>query len=149
MAARMAFEVGTLVAGKYRIVRPLGEGGMGTVYVAENQRLHKEVALKVLSDAATGSPEAAERFMREAIAASRVKHPGIVEIYDADVHEGQPWIAMEQLHGESLGQRLEPAPPVRRTRPRPRATSSGYGAGSSSGASSSGRSYRSPPTNPF
>ncbi len=103
----VALGVGTVVAGKYRIERLLGEGGMGTVYVATNLRLHKEVALKVLGEAVAGSPEAADRFMREAIAASRVKHPGIVEIFDADVHEGQPWIAMELLRGESLGDRLE------------------------------------------
>ncbi|MCA9556711.1 MAG: serine/threonine protein kinase, partial [Myxococcales bacterium] len=84
------------------------------VYVATNERLQKEVALKVLSPGAATSPEAAVRLTREAIAASRVKHPGIVEIYDADVHEGQPWIAMELLHGETLGQRLERGalPPV-------------------------------------
>ncbi|MCA9609551.1 MAG: serine/threonine protein kinase, partial [Myxococcales bacterium] len=106
----MGLGIGTRVAGKYRIERLLGEGGMGTVYVAVNERLHKEVALKVLAEAVAGSPEATERFMREAIAASRVKHPGIVEVFDADVHEGQPWIAMELLSGESLGERLERGP---------------------------------------
>ncbi|MCB9592645.1 MAG: TonB family protein [Sandaracinaceae bacterium] len=110
----MTLPRGAIVAGKYRVERLLGEGGMGTVYVATNERLQKEVALKVLSPGAATSPEAAVRLTREAIAASRVKHPGIVEIYDADVHEGQPWIAMELLHGETLGQRLERGalPPV-------------------------------------
>ncbi|MBX3268794.1 MAG: serine/threonine protein kinase [Sandaracinaceae bacterium] len=106
----MPLSVGAVIAGKYRLERLLGEGGMGRVFVANNERLDKRVALKVLSEAAATSPDAAARFTREAIAASRVNHPGIVEIYDADVHEGQPWIAMELLAGESLGERLERGP---------------------------------------
>ena len=101
---------GALVAGKYRIVSLLGEGGMGAVYVAVNEMLHKRVALKVLGHKVAGSPEAAQRFFREAMAASRVRHPAIVEIYDAGTHEGAPWMAMALLEGESLGDRLERGP---------------------------------------
>src|SRR5690606_27408955 len=72
--------------------------------------LRKRVALKVLGDASARRPEGLERFVREAIAASSVKHPGVVEIYDSDVHEGTPWIAMELLEGETLGQRIERGP---------------------------------------
>jgi len=104
---------GTVVAGKYRIERLLGEGGMGAVYVAVNERLQKRVALKVLSAHVASAPGAAERFTQEAIAASSARHPGIVEIFDADVHEGTPWIAMELLEGESLREVLDrgPLPP--------------------------------------
>src|SRR5688572_4952689 len=94
----MGLERGDRIAGKYRVERKLGEGGMGAVYAAENEKLRKWVALKVLSDAYAGAEGGADRFVREAIAASSVKHPGIVEIYDADVHEGVPWIAMELLN---------------------------------------------------
>ena len=103
----MALSPGELIARKYRIESLLGEGGMGAVYVATNERLHKRVALKVLHDEISADPEAAGRFTREAIAASRIKHRGVVEIFDADVHDGTAWIAMELLEGESLGDRLK------------------------------------------
>ena len=101
---------GQLVAGKYRVERLLGEGGMGAVYVAVNERLQKRVALKVLGPNTVGVVEAVARFAQESIAASRVKHPGVVEIFDADVHEGMPWIAMELLEGQSLGERIARGP---------------------------------------
>lgn len=101
---------GDLVAGKYRIERLLGEGGMGAVFVATNEKLRKRVALKILRAEVARTEGAAERFTREAIAASSVRHPGIIEIYDADVHDGLPWIAMELLEGESLGTRVARAP---------------------------------------
>ena len=62
----------------------LGEGGMGVVYIATNERLQKRVALKVLSESVASDPEAAVRFTREAISASRVQHPGVVEIAAVD-----------------------------------------------------------------
>jgi tRNA A-37 threonylcarbamoyl transferase component Bud32 len=99
-------EAGRLVAGKYRIVRLLGQGGMGSVYIAVNERLRKEVALKVLSDEVASDPQAAARFLREAMSASAVRHPGVVEIYDADADGGLLWIAMEKLQGESLADRI-------------------------------------------
>jgi protein-disulfide isomerase len=105
----MALQTGDKIAGKYRIERVIGEGGMGTVYAAHDERLEKPVALKVLSDA-FAAPDRADRFVREAIAASSVKHPGIVEIYEADVHEGVPWIAMELLRGQTLAERLASSP---------------------------------------
>ena len=104
----MPLSPGQTVAGRYRVERLIGEGGMGVVYEATNTKLHKRVALKVLSESAP--PEVAERFQREAIAASRVKHPGIVVIYDADVDDGRPWIAMELLEGESLRERMAKGP---------------------------------------
>jgi protein-disulfide isomerase len=101
----MALRTGDRVAGKYRIEKLLDEGGMGAVYVAENERLGKRVALKVLGDGLV-KDGSVDRFVREATAASSLKHPGIVEIHDADVHEGTPWIAMELLEGETLAARI-------------------------------------------
>jgi hypothetical protein len=98
---------GSVIADKYRIVRLLGEGGMGSVYIAENLVLQKQVALKVMSAAFASDASAAERLFREAMSASRARHPAIVEIFDAGhTREGQSWMAMELLDGESLGQRL-------------------------------------------
>ncbi len=106
----MALQSGELLAGKYRIERLLGEGGMGAVYVATNLVIEREVALKVMNERFASMPEAVERFQREAVAASRVSHPGIVQVFDAGSHDGKPWIAMELLEGESLGQRLARGP---------------------------------------
>lgn len=80
---------------------------MGAVYIAINERLRKEVALKVLTDELAFEPEVAERFIREAMSASAARHPGVVEIYDADSDDGVLWIAMEKLDGESLEDRLK------------------------------------------
>ncbi|HJL20004.1 MAG TPA: serine/threonine-protein kinase, partial [Sandaracinaceae bacterium LLY-WYZ-13_1] len=99
-----------MIAGKYRIEKLLGEGGMGAVYVAINQVLQRRVGLKVMNERFASVPAAVQRFHREAIAASRVSHPSIVQVFDAGSHEGKPWIAMEMLEGESLGDRLERGP---------------------------------------
>lgn len=106
----MALNEGDILAGKYHIERLLGEGGMGAVYVATNQVLQKRIALKVMNERFAAMPAAVERFLREAVAASRVSHAGIVQVFDAGEHEGKPWIAMELLEGESLGERLERGP---------------------------------------
>ncbi|MGE0784294.1 MAG: protein kinase [Sandaracinaceae bacterium] len=98
---------GVVIAEKYRIDRLLGEGGMGSVWVATNLVLEKRVALKVMGDAYSTRSEWKQRFFREGVAASRARHPGIVEVYDAGEHEGAPWMAMELLDGESLRERLE------------------------------------------
>lgn len=103
--------------GSWKIVERLGEGGMGTVFVAEHAVLGNRRALKVLRDklvdgAAQG---AADRFLREARAAARVRHPHIVEVFDfGHVADGRPYFVMELLAGESLADRLEregPLPP--------------------------------------
>jgi len=97
---------GDVVAGKYRIERPLGEGGMGRVYVATHGVLRKQVALKVMVERFRVSPDAVERFFREAVAASKVDHPAIAQVFDAGVHEDSPFMVMELLQGEDLDQRL-------------------------------------------
>ena len=94
--------------GPYEIVRPLGAGGMGEVYRATDTRLGREVAIKVLPDGGTASPQTLERFQREARAASALNHPNICTIYDVSTEP--PFIAMELLEGETLQQRLGRGP---------------------------------------
>jgi eukaryotic-like serine/threonine-protein kinase len=101
---------GDIVAEKYRIERELGAGGMGAVYVAINEVLQKPVAIKVMGAGFATQPEAVARFFREAMSASRVRHPAIVEIYDAGDHRGSPWMAMQLLEGESLARHIQRGP---------------------------------------
>jgi serine/threonine protein kinase len=86
----------------YRLLGVLGEGGMGVVYKAEDTRLHRFVALKLLSDRIADDPAARERFHREAEAASALNHPGICTIYDVGDADGSAFIAMEYLDGLPL-----------------------------------------------
>src|SRR5262245_18214397 len=90
--------------GPYEVVAPLGSGGMGAVYRARDARLDRLVAVKVLTDALDGSPQALERFQREARATSALNHPNICTIYD--VGSDPPFIAMELLEGETVQQRI-------------------------------------------
>ena len=94
--------------GPYEIVSPLGAGGMGEVYRAKDTRLERVVAIKVLPDGVTASPQTLERFQREARAASALNHPNICTIYD--VGTDPPFIAMELLEGETCQQRLRRGP---------------------------------------
>ena len=92
--------------GHYRIIRPLGKGGMGEVYLAEDTRLQRQVALKILPESLRQNPERLARFRREALAAAKLKHPNIAVIYALEEADGQTFITMEYVEGKTLSERI-------------------------------------------
>jgi serine/threonine protein kinase len=102
---RQPGEIGWL--GSYRILRVLGCGGMGIVFAAEDTRLARTVALKVMRPEVASKPQARERFLREARAAAALEHENVVSIYHIGEERGVPFLAMQWLKGTSLEERLE------------------------------------------
>ncbi len=98
---------GQLLAGKYRVQRRLGEGGMGEVYLAEHEAIGKRVALKVLRSDQAQKAEVVERFRIEARSASRIQHPSVVQVFDfGELDDGRFYLALEYLEGSDLAQEL-------------------------------------------
>jgi serine/threonine protein kinase len=102
---------GEVVGGRFRVVRLLGRGGMGEVYLAEDIRLDRRVALKVLAPALARDPQYRQRFHREARAASALSHPNVCMVHEVgEAADGSPFMAMEFIEGENLEARLRRAP---------------------------------------
>src|SRR6476661_813445 len=105
----MAVTSGTRL-GPYQIESPLGAGGMGEVYRALDTRLDRAVAVKILPEHLSQSPEAKQRFDREARAISSLSHPNICTLYDVGAQGGTDYLVMEFLEGETLASRLAKGP---------------------------------------
>ena len=99
--------VGVALLGRYQVQERIGDGGMGTVYLAEHTTILKKFAVKVLSPELSVRPDHVDRFMREARSASMINHPNVVEITDFGITpDGQPFFVMEYLQGQDLAQLL-------------------------------------------
>jgi formylglycine-generating enzyme required for sulfatase activity len=105
----MTLEVGSDFAG-YRIIRVLGKGGMGQVYLARRHDLPRDIALKVLLADVAADADSAERFKLEARATAQLEHAHIVTLYDFGIHQGQPWMALKFVDGGDLDKRLKARP---------------------------------------
>jgi serine/threonine protein kinase len=98
----VAMKPDTVMEGKWRLDRKLGEGGMGTVYLAHDLQLDRPVAIKILSSGLVGDGEVMARFEREARFTASLDHPHIVPVYAVGQHEGRPFMVMKRLEGETL-----------------------------------------------
>jgi predicted Ser/Thr protein kinase/membrane protein YdbS with pleckstrin-like domain len=100
-----------VLAGRYRLIAPLGEGGMAAVYCARDLRLNREVAVKVLRDELTRDPDFLGRFEREAQVVASLSHPNIVPVYDVGEEQGSRFIVMEYVRGRTLKEAIEAGGP--------------------------------------
>lgn len=102
--------IGTTVAGRYKVIKLLGEGGMGQVYLAEHSAIEKRIALKVLRAEYAHKGDIVTRFQQEAISASRIKHPNVLDVFDfGQLENGCFYLAMEFLEGNDLADELQRA----------------------------------------
>src|ERR1700752_1996370 len=92
--------------GRYEIRSKIGEGGMGEVYRASDEKLNRDVAIKVLPASFSQDADRLRRFEQEAKAAGTLNHPNILAVYDVGTHEGGPYVVSELLEGETLRERL-------------------------------------------
>jgi serine/threonine protein kinase len=90
----------------YRIMEPIGAGGMGAVYKAYDKKLHRVIALKILLPEYIAQQDRRRRFLLEARAASALNHPHILTVYEVGEDDGKPYIAMEYVEGETLRKRV-------------------------------------------
>jgi eukaryotic-like serine/threonine-protein kinase len=108
----------TLGEGRYRLEQRLGAGGMASVWLAVDQRLGRPVAVKIVADTLAGDEHWLRRFRREARAAARLSHAGVVPVFDYGVEDDRPYLVMEYVPGGTLAHRLRdsdaPAPPAHR-----------------------------------
>ena len=100
-------EIFPTVVGRYRIISLIGSGGMGEVYLADDEKLGRRVAIKILPDAVSRDAEAKLRMLREARAVAALDHPNVCTIYEVGEHDGRPYIAMQFIEGETLFERLK------------------------------------------
>jgi serine/threonine protein kinase/Flp pilus assembly protein TadD len=107
---RPTISSGKTIAGKYKIIEEIGRGGMGVVYKAEDTRLKRTVALKFLPPEFTQDQEARQRFIQEAQAAAALDHSNICTVYEVDETDGQTFIAMSYIDGQSLKDKLGDGP---------------------------------------
>ena len=105
----MSLQAGTRV-GAFVIQAPIGAGGMGEVYLAEDPRLRRRVALKVLPPHLATDEAAGQRLLREARAAATLDHPNICTVYEVGEADGRGFIAMQYVDGDTLAQRLKQSP---------------------------------------
>lgn len=103
---------GTVLGGRYRLLREVGTGGMGQVFLAEDAYLHRQVAVKVLRGDLARNPDFVERFRREATAAAKLSHPNVVAIYDVGEEDGASYLVMEYVEGETLQAHLSRNGPI-------------------------------------
>src|SRR5213594_987733 len=100
----MTIAAGTKL-GRYEIRSKIGEGGMGEVYLARDEKLNRDVAIKVLPATFSQDAERLRRFEQEAQATSALNHPNILAVYDVGTHDGAPYVVSELLEGQTLRQR--------------------------------------------
>ena len=102
--ALFSLEPGQRLSGRFVIERALGQGGMGAVYLARDEQLHEQVALKIMHGMALLDPKAEDRLRREASAARRISHANVVKIHDVGEDQGHLYLSMEYVEGSSLAQ---------------------------------------------
>src|SRR6266404_781617 len=96
--------------GRYEIRSQLGAGGMGEVYRARDEKLNRDVAIKVLPASLSQDQDRLRRFEQEAQAAGALNHPNILAVYDVGMHDGAPYVVSELLEGEELREQFKAGP---------------------------------------